>query len=378
MKYVIIRCEDTAQAGGEIASLLEGAKTAHLQQLAQAGAAGLIRPKGTDALDHLQIHRGLFSLSPQEHDAAPGHCYAASANIAPAHNATVWCCEFVTHHEGRIIDPTAGHIPTKESRVLLQALNEQLGSEGRRWETGDASHHLLVVHDPALGINGFAPVPSPETLVGQPWKHHLPKGALHEPLQRLIEQAAKVLEHHAVNRVRVDLGENPANMVWLWGASAQGAGRSFKDRSGLSAALVSRHFPMKGFAQALGLQWQEGPKALEEEPLRRLMKTVTELIAQHDLVYVHLRVESRDPVERLCAMERIDQLVLKPLTETLPRHGAWRLLAVVDDRAGAVPFVAMGTGVSGPAVSRLNSQTLAESSLAFADSTALHTWFMNE
>ena len=37
MKYVIVRCEDTAPAGNA-ASLLDGAKAAYLQQLGQAGA----------------------------------------------------------------------------------------------------------------------------------------------------------------------------------------------------------------------------------------------------------------------------------------------------------------------------------------------------
>ncbi len=376
MKYVIVRCEDLVREHPDVASLLEGAKTAHLQHLSQAGAAGLVRPRTPDRIvDRFQLHRGLFGLSLQDPAAAPAHCYAISANVNPGDGATAWCCELVTHHDGRIIDPTAGRIPTKESRVLLQALNEQLGSDHRRWETGDASHHLLIVRDPALQSNSHTAVRSPDLIVGQSWNDHLPKGPVREPLQQLIEQASKILENHAVNRVRVDLGENPANMVWFWGAAGGGAGKSFSERTGLTGSVISTGFPMRGFAQALGLRWHEGPKTFEEAAIQRLTKTATGLLAQHDVLYVHLQVDSTDPVERLCAMERIDQHLLKPLTETLSAAGSWRLLTVIDDRSGLAPFVAIGTGVPNQPAAKLSTEALAETGLAFADGAALYTWF---
>ena len=105
------------------------------------------------------------------------------------------------------------------------------------------------------------------------------------------------------------------------------------------------------------------------------MKTLGGLIERHDFVYVHLGIETSNQVERLCAMERIDQLLLKPLTELLPRVGPWRLLVAIDDRtSGAVPFMAIGTGLpQAPAVS-LHARHLAESPLALHDGFALFSW----
>jgi hypothetical protein len=74
-------------------------------------------------------------------------------------------------------------------------------------------------------------------------------------------------------------------------------------------------------------------------------------------------------------MERIDQHLLKPLTETLPTMGSWRMLAVIDDRSGLAPFVAIGTGLPNQPVAKLSVQALAESPLVFADGAALYTWF---
>ena len=376
MKYVIVRCEDYAPGGEQTATLLGGAKTSHLQHLAQAGAAGTIRSRGDQTvIDRVLLHRALFGLGPRDPEASPGRCYAAGANLQLAEGDTSWCCEFITQQDGRIIDPTAGGITTKESEMLVRVLDDQLGSKTRRWSVGYGSHHVLVTRDPALGSDGQVPVPAPELLVGQAWSRHLPKGAAGEALRSLIEQASTLLEHHPVNRVRVDLGENPANMLWLWGAADAGPQRTFAERTGLSGAVVSTSFLLHGFARSLGLGWKDGPRSLEESALQRLMKTVAPLVERHDLVYVHLSIETADPVERLCAMERIDHLLLKPLTEALPTQGPWRLLTAIDDRTnGSVPIVAIGTGLPQQPIAALTTQTFAESPLTFQEGSGVFSW----
>ena len=377
MKYVIIRCEDNSSGSDQTAALLDGAKTLHLQHLAQAGAAGTIPAHGNPpGLDRFDLHRALFGLGPHDPEAAAGRCYAASINRTLAEGETAWCCELVTHRDGRIVDPTAGGIPTKESEVLIHALDEELGSETRQWEVGRGPHHVLVVRDPALGADGHAAVRSAEALTGQAWSKQLPKGAAGDALRSVIEQASTLLERHPVNRVRVDLGENPANMLWLWGAAAAGPQRTFAERSRLSGAVVSSSFLLRGFARTLGLGWKEGPASFEGTPLQRLLKTVLALSEEHDLVYVHLRVDSADPVERLCAMERLDQILLKSLTEALPTRGPWRLLTVIDDRTnGSTPLVAIGTGLPQHPVAALTAQSFSESPLTLPDSVGLFSWF---
>ena len=380
MKYVIIRCEDYARASSDTTPLLEGAKTVHLQHLAQAGAAGVIRRQPHEMLvDRFQLHRALFGLAPNDPEAAPARCYAAGANVPLAAGEIGWCCELITHRDGRIIDATAGDIPTKESEVLIRAINNQLGSETRHWAVGDGSHHLLVLRDTSLKTPQEGRGCSSELLIGQDWKRSLPKGSARAPLQALIEQVSNILETHPVNRVRVDLGENPANLIWLWGAARGESQVSFHERTGLSGAVVSHRFPMRGFASCLGLDWRSGPTSLEEAPLRQLLKGTAALIERRDVVYVHLRIEDSDPVERLCVMERVDQLLLKPLTELLPSHGPWRVLVVVDDYlTGSVPWIAIGTGLPQHPVAHLDAQALAESTLVYEDGVALFSWFTQQ
>lgn len=375
MKYVILRCEDLSRAGLPTASLLEGAKTAFLQQLSQAGAGGTIRRRNAVAIDRFQVHRGLLGVGPEDPQAPPGQCYADGANVRLADGETAWCCELVTQHDDIVIDPTAGNIPTKESRVLIQDLNKQLGSDSRRWEVGEASRHILVVRGPELEGNGLPSVAPPELLVGRSWRRSLQRGARNAALRRLIEQAEKLLETHAVNRVRVDLGENPANLIWLWGAGHVRRGDAVTERSARSGVVISRSFPVRGLAQRLGLEWMEGPRSLQEEPLQHLMQSLGSRARTADIIYVHVSIESADPVERLCIMERIDGLLVKPLTEALAQGEPWRLLMVIDDRGGVIPFVAMGAGLPQQPIARLTAEAFAASPLQFRESSQLFAWF---
>ena len=377
MKYVIVRCEDHGPYGDSTPSLLAGSKTLHLQQLAQAGAVGRL-PFRSDpgAIAHAQCQRSLFGLRPDDLDAAPGRCYAAGANLQISAGETAWCCELITQRDGRIVDPSAGRITPKESEILMQALDEALGSETRQWESGRGRHHVLTTRDSALGDERQGVVEPPEMLVGQPWKRRLPKGKTGEALALLLDQALTVLDGHPVNRVRVDLGENPANMVWLWGPAAPGPSRTFAERTGLSGAIVSSGFFMQGFARACSLGWKEAPRALEETALRASLKTIEQLLDKHDFIYVHLAVETADPVERLCAMERIDQQILKPLTASLPNRDTWRLMAAIDDwTSGSVPFVAIGSGLPQQPAAALEAAAFAESPLQFPNGQGIFDWF---
>jgi 2,3-bisphosphoglycerate-independent phosphoglycerate mutase len=376
MNYAILRCEDVARPGQQTASLLEGAKGAFLQHLSQAGAGGVIRARsGSGAIDRFQVHRGLLGLGRDTTEALPGQCYADGANVRLAEGETAWCCELITQHDGIVIDPTAGNIPTKESRVLIEDLNAQLGSDTRRWEVGEGFRHILVVRDPTLEGNGLPSVVPPELLIGRSWRRNLARGARNAALRQLIEQAEKILEAHAVNRVRVDLGENPANLVWLWGAGTARPAGAVPERPPRPGVVISGSFPLRGLARHLGLDWMKGPPSLEEEPLQHLMQAIAARARTIETLYVHLEVHSADPVERQCVMERIDQLLVQPLHEMLVQGEPWRLLAVIDDRSGVIPFIAMGAGLPQQPVARLTAEAFAESPLRFHESAQLLKWF---
>lgn len=364
MTSVIVRVEDHAR--GEHASLLEGAKATHLQHLSQAGAAGALGRKTKDALDRLDVHRGLLGVAADDPSAQPARWYALDRNVTLPVDATAWCCELITHADGKVADATAGRITTRESEALIATLNDQLGSDQRRFHLGEGSRHLLITRDPQL--SGEDRMRAPEQLIGLSWKRTLPRGGQREPLRKLLEEAAKILESHPINRVRVDLGENPANAIWLWGP-ATGGDVTPPHRKG---AIIGSTFPLAGCADAFGLDYVRMAPAVDEGAFTKLANEALRLAKKHDLVYVHLAVTAEQAVDRLVAMERLDQAVLRRLTETLK---TLRLLVVVDERpATAAAFVGYGSGLPQQPVSKLTGEGLS-TGLTFEDPLDLYHWF---
>jgi 2,3-bisphosphoglycerate-independent phosphoglycerate mutase len=311
MKYVIIRCEDRVRVPAEpLVDLLQSTKAAHLHHMAQTGAIGSLRwPLPRTALDGFHAHWALLGYSIQSESTRAGRAYAAAVDHALKPDEVAWCCDFVTQHEGRVVDPTAGAISTQEAKLLIEALNRQFGSEDRRWLLGEGSQHVLLLRDPALAAAGLEkPLEPPARIVGVLWKRRLPKGSLGRAVRTLVDQTSRLLEIHEVNRVRVDLRENPANMMWLWGAAKAHTVPTLKDHSGLSGVIISSVFPMRGFASMLGCSWEPGAVKLDEPSLKRLNRAVPKLLAGSDLLYLHVAVDASDPVERLCAVKRLDAL----------------------------------------------------------------------
>ncbi len=374
LKRVILRCEDLTLSQDGLVSLLEGAKTAHLQQLAQAGTAGLLRPQTwRQAFDRAQIHRGLVGLKEDDLEAQVGRWYAAAAGISAEPDEMIWCCDFITQQDGRVADPTTSALTTKEAQILLQALDEQLGSDVRHWEVGDGFRHLLMVKEAAF--SGKSPrLESSDTLAGEDWRRRLPRNAAGEAIMALIEQASGILENHSVNRVRLDLNENPANCIWLWGGASAQAKGSFSSAAGGEGTIFSSDFLLRGLSRSYGLGCQPVPQNLDEAGFQQLAHAALQTLEKQPFLYIHVQVRTADPVERLCAMERLDQHLLKPLSQAVSR-GNGRMAVVVDSRdAGRIPFVAIGDGLAHKPVADLSVEKLQENALSFADAAELFAW----
>jgi 2,3-bisphosphoglycerate-independent phosphoglycerate mutase len=90
--------------------------------------------------------------------------------------------------------------------------------------------------------------------------------------------------------------------------------------------------------------------------------------------------------EKVKALERIDEHIVGPLLDALPRYKEWRILVEPDHRTtlrtrahayGAVAFAAAGTGIAATGPKTYDEPTAEASDLSFDPGFGLMSWFLS-
>ena len=274
-------------------------------------------------------------------------------------------CNLVNVENGEMRDFTAGHITSEEGRPLIEAVGAALGGPvaGGRLEfhPGVSYRNILVFRaDKSAPFAADTKSQPPHDIPDKPIADHLPKGPGGELLRDLMERSRAILAEHPVNKARVAGGKRPATQIWLWGrAGADLAAVRGKVRQ--ARAILSAVDLVRGVGVLLGWKRIDVPGAtgyLDTDYAAKGRYAVAAL-PDYDLVCVH--VEAPDEAshegkadEKVKALERIDEHIVGPLLEALPKQGQWRILVSPDHRTplrtcahayGAVPFTIAGNGI---------------------------------
>jgi len=295
----------------------------------------------------------------------PAHSYPGRAPLEAAQmgidlgpGMVAFRCNLVTAEDGRLADYSAGHITDAEARELIGFLDRRLGDDSIKLYPGVGYRHICVFADIALAEVECTP---PHDIMGQRIADNLPRGAAAGRLTRLMEESQRLLPGHEVNRARVERGARPANMVWLWGQGQSPALPSFPERFGLGGGVISAVDLVKGMARIIGLDPVEVPGATGYYDTDYAAKATYALECLEHSPFVLVHVEAPDEAghngdldEKIRAIEKFDRLVVRPISETLFRHPAHRLLVLPDHptplrvrthTADPVPFAWCGFGI---------------------------------
>ncbi len=366
MKYVIVLTDGAAdypleELGGR--TPLEAAATPHLDRLARRGAGGKLRtippglPPGSDV-----ANLSILGYNPVRLYTGRGPLEAASLGIKLEDDDIAFRCNLVTVSDNILADYSAGHISSREGGVLIELLEERLGGQGLRFYPGKSYRHLLVIKEQLLeeGHGGLRTTP-PHDITGQAISPHLPRGRGSRLLKDLITQSRIILSDQELNEIRIDLGENPANMIWPWGEGKPPKLKSFREKFGVSGALISAVDLLQGLARIIGMEviLVPGATGYFDTDYAGKGRAARESLEDHDLVYLH--VEAPDEAghggnitEKIKALERIDEHIIGPLLAAGEERGDLRI-AVLPDHAtpipvrshvsDPVPFVIWGKGI---------------------------------
>ena len=374
MKHVMIVPDGMADhplEGIEGRTPLEAAKTPHMDWLAQQGTVGMVRtiPHALDPGSDVSC-LSLLGYDPAKYYTGRGALEAMDMRIPLGENDLVFRMNFVTEWNGELADYSAGHISSTEGRVLIAFLNRKLGSKEIRFYPGVGYRHIVVIRDhPELG-GVRAHCVAPHEIEGEQLSDHFPVGPGGEFLKKLMLDARLLLQDHEVNEVRVDLGENPANMAWLWGQGRCPALPSFESARGMKGAVVAAVQVVRGIARAAGMRVAdvEGATGYTDTNYRGKGEAAVALAEDHDFVFVH--VEAPDEAGhrgnlklKMMTIEEIDAHIVAPVRAAAEKRGDMRVTVACDHATPCalkkhtrerVPFLAWGPGVPRDEVERFS------------------------
>ena len=253
-------------------------------------------------------------------------------------------------------DFSAGHISTAEARELVETLQKELGNSEFEFYPGVGYRHLMVWRG---GKDGMRSTP-PHDITGKAVLDSLPSGDGADVLNNIMNHAQMVLHTHPVNVRRKDLGNLPANSVWLWGHGKTPRIENYQEKFGLTGAVISAVDLIKGIGICAGLDIinVEGATGYIDTNYLGKGRAALAALENHDFVYVH--VEAPDEAShagnmqhKIQAIEDFDRLVVGTVLEGIQKFGDYSILCMPDHptpvklmthTSDPVPFVIYRSG----------------------------------
>ncbi|WHZ27272.1 MAG: 2,3-bisphosphoglycerate-independent phosphoglycerate mutase [Nitrospira sp.] len=364
MKYVMVHAGGMAdrprpELGGR--TPLQASSTPNLDRLAQIGELGqlLIPMEGVHHGSGL-IGAAILGYDPKKFYQGPGPLEAASLGVSVTEHDVVYRCTMVTLGvEGgkggeikklgpHVImeDATAGLIETEDARELIDAINEQLGSETIQFYPGAGHRHLMV------WVNGKprAVCNDPQKILGQSIADALPTGDGADTLRKLMDAAYLILRDHPVNDDRLAAGKKPANCVWLWGEGRAVMWPSLAEKYDIAGAILATSDVYRGVGMNAGLEAVD-PERLVDGDFRTKAAVALEELAKKDFVYVHAEltdevIHGTDIKAKVHGIEEFDRNLVGPLVDGLGKQGPYRFLIICDhaEDPQSPAFYAFGEG----------------------------------
>jgi len=385
---------------------LEAAKIPNMTYLAKNGKIGraLSVPKGMMPASDV-ANLSILGYNPKKYYTGRAPLEAANIGVELASEEVAFRCNLVTAAEEKLSDYSAGHITTKEAEILINFLDEKLGTESIKFYPGQSYRHLMVVktkHPFDIGEEGKLNITlqdfmktdcvPPHNIIGKKIAKNLPKGKSAALLVKLMNESKPFLEQHEINKVRIDLKENPGNMIWLWGQGTKPTMPSFKDKFGITGSVISAVNLVKGIGKTIGLEVIEVPGATGYYDTDYKAKAEYALLSleEKDFVYVHVEAPDEaghngDIRAKITAIENFDKLVVGTILKELKGKDDYRIMVLPDHptplsvrthTSEEVPFAIYGSGIEPDQIAVYSERSALASKLIFRSGEDLMEYFI--
>ncbi len=370
---------------------LEVAKIPNMNEIVKSGMIGLVKTvprKMKPASDIANL--SILGYDPKVYYKGRGPLEAANLGIEIAEDEVAFRCNLITTSGDTMADYSAGHITEKESKLLMEFINDKLGSKEVRFYHGKSYRNLMVMKTRSsqeiddLMLTRCLP---PHDISGNSISKNLPSGTGADKLIPLMQRSAELLEKHEINKVRVDLGENPANMIWLWGQGTSPNMPSFKGMFGIDGSVISAVDLVNGIGKLIGLKIIQVPgvTGYYDTNYQGKGEYAVDSLKESDFVFVHVEAPDEaghngDVRAKIAAIENFDKYVVGAVWKHFKGTSDYRIM-VLSDHATPVsikthvsdpaPFVMAGTGVTANGFDSFSEKNAAASKEIFKSGAAL-------
>jgi len=396
MKYIVLVADGMAdypvkELGDR--TPIEAARTPFMDYIAQHGRLGRIKtiPENTSPGSDV-ANITIFGYDPLKYYTGRGPLEAANMGVELEENDVAFRCNLVTAVNDILEDYSAGHVTTEEAAKLMDFIDKKLGNERFKFYHGVSYRNLLLVKNGSLDNLEKAKCRPPHDIAGQSISKNLPQGEGADILINLMQESRKILPEHEINHVRVDLKENPANMIWLWGQGKKPAFPSFKEKYGLTGSVISAVDLIKGLGRIIGLEVIKVPGATGYYDTNYEGKADAALksLEEHDFVFVHVEAPDEaghngDLREKITAIERFDQYIVGKILHAYNEKKNFRILVLPDHAtpvsvkthtSDVVLFGIYGKGITAGNFENYSERAAEKSNFYFENGYSLMDYFI--
>lgn len=342
MKYVIVLGDGMADLpmecfGGK--TPLEVANKPNIDKLAKSAEVGIVRtvPEGMKPGSDI-ANLSVLGYNPRQFYTGRSPLEAVSIGVEFDVTDVTFRTNLVTlsdelvYSDKKMLDYSAGEISTEEARVLINAVQDKLGGDEWSFHAGISYRHCLLLKNGDTG----ADLTPPHDIYGKVVGEYLPKGVNGEILRGFMEKSYDILKDHPVNLDRIKRGLKPANSIWFWGEGRKPNLPNFKEKTGLSGAMISAVDLLKGIAMVAGMESIDVPGATGNIDTNYIGKAqyALDALKRNDFVYIHVEAPDEcghrgEAENKVKAIEDIDSLIVKTLVDGL--EGEDYVIAVLPD-----------------------------------------------
>ncbi len=342
MKYIVVLGDGMADEpipalGGK--TPLDAAVTPVLDELAGKGTLGTVQnvPAGMAPGSDV-ANLSVLGYDPAANYSGRSPLEALSVGVQMEDDDVIFRSNIVTltepepYAQKTILDHSSGEISTADADILMDAIREEFNSDTFRFYTGTSYRHILVWKHGR--VSALEP---PHDHLGKVIGDYLPQEKV---LRDMMERSFDILNNHPLNLARAAAGKHKANSLWFWGAGTKPRVQNFKEKTGLTGAMISAVDLLKGIAVGAGMKVYNVPGATGsiDTNWEGKAQAAIDALLKDGCDYAYIHVEAPDEMghqgrveDKVKSIEYLDSRLIARVKQAMEAAGEdYRMLILPD------------------------------------------------